>query len=59
MRWSLNRQVLLPLIGACLIAAIGLAVISQWLAMRAAAADSRAKSRFGIGGAGRYGVSNQ
>ena len=41
--WSLNRQVLLPLIGACLIAAIGLAIVSQWVAARAAAADSRAR----------------
>ena len=41
--WSLNRQVLLPLIGACLIAAIGLAAVSQWVASRAAAADSRAR----------------
>lgn len=42
-RWSLNRQVLLPLIGACLIAACGLAAVSQWLAARAAAAESRAR----------------
>ena len=41
--WSLNRQVLLPLIGACLIAAIGLAAVSQWVASRAAAAESRAR----------------
>lgn len=41
--WSLNRQVLLPMIGACLIAAIGLAAVSQWVAARAAAADSRAR----------------
>ena len=42
-RWSLNRQVLLPLIGACLITAIGLAAVSQWLAARAAASESRAR----------------
>lgn len=42
-RWSLNRQVVLPLIGACLIAAIALATLSYWLAARAAAAQSRAR----------------
>ncbi len=42
-RWSLNRQVLLPLVGACLVVAIGLAAVSQWLAARAAAAESRAR----------------
>lgn len=31
------------MIGACLIAAIGLAAVSQWVAARAAAADSRAR----------------
>lgn len=42
-RWSLNRQVVLPLIGVCLIAAIGLAALSYWQTARAAAAESRAR----------------
>lgn len=40
---SLNRQVLLPLVSACLVAAVGLAALSQWLAARQASAQSRAR----------------
>lgn len=40
---SLNRQVLLPLVAVCLVAAVGLAALSQWLAARQAAAQSRAR----------------
>src|SRR5688572_23581811 len=40
---SLNRQVLLPLVSACLVAAVSLAALSQWLAARQASAQSRAR----------------
>lgn len=40
---SLNRQVLIPLVGACLVAAIAVTALSQWLAARHAAAQSRAR----------------
>ncbi len=43
LRWSLNRQVVLPLIAACVISAVGLALVSQWQAQRQAAAESRAR----------------
>ncbi len=43
MKASLNRQVLLPLVAACLIAAIGLAALSFWWADRQAAAESHAR----------------
>ena len=38
---SLSRQVLVPLIGACLVAALCVAALSQWLASRQAAEQSR------------------
>lgn len=40
---SLNRQVLWPLVTACVVAAVGVAALSQWLAARQASAQSRAR----------------
>lgn len=40
---SLNQQVLIPLVLVCLLTAVGIAAVSQWLAARQAAAQSRAR----------------